>query len=132
MMNEREYIDLLATHLKWALDAMAARNPVWTEGERYQAARNALDEAGTIAPKDPEWIQWGRGCECPVPADASNCEVVFSDGVVLMSTTFEEFVWQNVVAYRFWPAEGLTKPTKPEHLTTQYTTIEPAWSWPGL
>ena len=31
--------------LQWALDAMAARNPVWTEGERYAAARAAIAKA---------------------------------------------------------------------------------------
>lgn len=36
--------DLLAA-LQWALDAMAARNPVWTEGDRYGAARAAIEKA---------------------------------------------------------------------------------------
>jgi hypothetical protein len=35
----------LARYLAWALDAMAARNPVWTEGENYMAARDAIAKA---------------------------------------------------------------------------------------
>lgn len=36
--------DLLAS-LQWALDAMAARNPMWTEGENFIAARAAIAKA---------------------------------------------------------------------------------------
>jgi hypothetical protein len=35
----------LLQHLIWALDAMAARNPVWTEGENYMAAREVIVQA---------------------------------------------------------------------------------------
>ena len=35
----------LLKYLEWALNAMAARNPVWTEGENYMAARDAIAEA---------------------------------------------------------------------------------------
>ena len=36
--------ELLAS-LRWALGAMAARNPVWTEGENYAQARAAIAKA---------------------------------------------------------------------------------------
>ena len=32
----------LLSALEWALDAMAARNPVWTEGERFIAASSLI------------------------------------------------------------------------------------------
>lgn len=35
----------LLRSLRWALDAMAARNPVWTEGDNYIAARAAIAKA---------------------------------------------------------------------------------------
>jgi len=35
----------LLKSLEWALDTMAARKPVWTEGEKYMEARYAIAEA---------------------------------------------------------------------------------------